>query len=161
MRKFWRLPRHDRLLLIEATLWLAIAGFAIAVLPFRNVGRLATRPVRRPVLPQQARLTEVRRIRWAIVAAATRVPWRAMCFQQGLAAQFMLRRRGIPSVLYFGAAPDDERGLCAHVWVRDGDVDVIGGEIASRFAVLARFPPQGDRNHSSIASSGSSRNTNS
>jgi hypothetical protein len=64
-----------------------------------------------------------------------------MCFQQGLAAQLMLRRRGIPSVLYYGAAQDDRSGLYAHVWVRDGDVDVIGGEIADRFAILAAFPP--------------------
>jgi hypothetical protein len=63
-----------------------------------------------------------------------------MCFQQGLAAQLMLRRRGIPSVLYYGAAQDDKSGLYAHVWVRDGDVDVIGGEIAHRFAILAAFP---------------------
>jgi transglutaminase superfamily protein len=142
-RKFWQLPRHDRRLLLEATLGLTVAGFAIAVLPFRKVGQLATRPVRRKALSQQARLTETRRIRWAIIAAATRVPWRAMCFQQGLTAQFMLRRRGIPSVLYYGAAPDEERGLSAHVWVRDGDADVIGGEIASRYAVLATFPSQG------------------
>jgi hypothetical protein len=65
-----------------------------------------------------------------------------LCFQQGLAAQLMLRRRGVPSVLYYGAAQDDRSGLFAHAWVRDGDVDVIGCEIASRFAVLATFPPQ-------------------
>jgi hypothetical protein len=54
----------------------------------------------------------------------------------------MLRRRGISSILYFGAAPDDQRGLCAHVWVRDGHIDVIGGETASRYAVLVMCPPQ-------------------
>jgi hypothetical protein len=70
------------------------------------------------------------------------VPWRALCFQQGLAAQLMLRRRGIPSVLYYGAAQEDRTGLCAHVWVRDGEIDVIGGEIAHRFAILATFPSQ-------------------
>jgi len=64
-----------------------------------------------------------------------------MCFEQGLAAQLMLRRRGIASVLYFGVAPNDQNGLAAHVWVRDGDVDVVGGESASEFAVLATFPP--------------------
>jgi hypothetical protein len=67
-----------------------------------------------------------------------------MCFQQGLAAQFMLRRRGVPSVLYYGAATDDRSGLSAHVWVRASGVDVIGGEIASRFAVLMTFPPEGE-----------------
>jgi hypothetical protein len=142
MRKFLRLPWHDRLLLFEATLCLATAGLAIAVLPFRHVGRLAALAFRRPEPPQQQRLTDVCRIRWALLVCSRRVPWRAMCFEQGLAAQFMLRRRGVPSVLYYGAASDDVGGLSAHVWVRDGCIDVIGGEIASRFALLATFPPQ-------------------
>src|SRR5207244_1213701 len=110
--------------------------------PFRYVGRMATLAVRRQQPAETTRASEVRRIRWALVACARRVPWRATFFQQGLAGQFMLRRRGIPSVLYYGAAPDDQHGLSAHVWVRFGDLDVIGGEIASRFAVLATFPPQ-------------------
>src|SRR5262249_16712476 len=145
----WRLPWHDRMLVLEAVLWLGVSSLAIAILPFRSVGRLAGIPIRRPELPLQTRLTEVRRIRCAVVASARRVPWHAMCFQQGLAAQFMLRRRGIPSVLFYGAAPNDPSGLSAHVWVRDGDVDVIGGEIASRFALLAAFPPQNGADNSS------------
>ena len=140
--KVWQLPWQDRLLLLEAGFCLAIAAIAISVLPFRHIGRLAARPLRRPKLPRQAREREVRRIRWAITSTAARVPWRALCFEQGLAAQFMLRRRGIPSVLYYGAAQDEQTGLYAHVWVRDGDIDVIGGEIANRFAILATFPPQ-------------------
>jgi len=140
--KFFRLSRHDRLLLLEAILWLAVAWLAIAVLPFRHIGRLAARPTRGPEPPEQTRLEVVKRIRWAIIVCARRVPWRAMCFQQSLAAQFMLRRRGVPSVLHYGAAPNDRQGLSAHVWVRDGDVDVIGGETKSRFALLATFPPQ-------------------
>lgn len=142
IRKIWRLSWHDRMLLVEATLLLAVAATAIAVLPFRVVGRLAARPVRRQAPSQQTRLIETRRVRWAIAASARRVPWRAMCFQQGLTAQIMLRRRGIPSVLYYGAAPDDQRGLSAHVWVRDGEIDVVGGEVALRYAVLATFPSQ-------------------
>src|SRR5262245_47184141 len=95
VRKCWSLPWHDRMLVLEAVLWLGVASLAIAILPFRNVGRLAGISIRRPELPLQTRLTEVRRIRWAVVASARRVPWHAMCFQQGLATQFMLRRRGI------------------------------------------------------------------
>jgi hypothetical protein len=142
MRKFWQLPWHDRVLLVEAALLLAVAAAAIAVLPFRSVGHLAALPVRRQAPSQPTRLIEAQRVRWAIAACARRVPWRAMCFEQGLAAQIMLRRRCIPSVLYYGAAPDDKRGLSAHVWVRDGELDVVGGEIALRYAVLAMFPSQ-------------------
>jgi hypothetical protein len=142
LARFCRLPWHDRVVLLEATLWLAVARLTIAVLPFRYIGCLAAHPVRGPKPTEQMRLEEVGRVRWAIIACARRVPWRSLCFQQGLAAQFMLRRRSVPSVLYYGAALDDRQGVSAHVWVRDGDINVIGGEMASRFALLATFPPQ-------------------
>jgi Transglutaminase-like superfamily len=140
--KFFGLPWHDRFLLLEAILLLAFASFAIAWLPFRHAGFLAARPIRRPKAVCQTRMNKVQRIRWAIITTAARVPWRALCFQQCLAAQLMLRRRGIPSVLYYGAAKAERKGLSAHVWVRDGEVDVIGSEIAHRFRILATFPPQ-------------------
>ena len=144
----WQLPWRDRILLLEAILWLAAARFAIALLPFRYVGSLAAISVRRPELPQEKRIVEARRIRWVIITCARRVPWRALCFEQGLAAQLMLRRRGVPSVLYYGVAPDTKGGLAAHVWVREGEVDIVGGEFASRFAVLATFPRQNGRSPS-------------
>jgi hypothetical protein len=140
--KFWRLSWQDRLLLLEAVFCLAGAGVAIALLPFRYIGVLAAFPLCWPTPPEQARLITVRRVRWAIITTAGRVPWRCLCFQRGLAAQFMLRRRGVPSVLYYGAAQDTQNGLFAHVWVRDGNIDVLGGEISSRFAMLTTFPSQ-------------------
>lgn len=137
--KFLRLSWLDRLLLLEAGIFLALAGLAIRVLPFRVLGRLAAHPVRRSAPPAETRVSQVNRIRWAILVWSRRMPW-ARCFQQGLAAQIMLRRRGIRSTLYYGAAPDHQQGLSAHVWVRDGDTDVVGGEVASAYAVLATFP---------------------
>ena len=141
VQRILQLPRSDWALLVDALFSLTLARIVIVVLPFREVGRLASRPVRGRESPEQSRASRSRRIRWAVLACSPRVPWRAMCFEQGLAAHLMLRRRGIPSVLYYGAAPDDLKGLSAHVWVRDGDVDVMGCEVASRFAALAIFPP--------------------
>jgi hypothetical protein len=105
---------------------------------------LALIPAWGHVPPPRRRSTEKRRVRWAIITCARHIPWRAMCFQQGLAAHLMLRRRGIPSVLYYGAAPDNQGGLSAHVWVRDSGDYVVGGESVSRYAVLATFPGQAE-----------------
>src|SRR4051794_23463273 len=104
LRKFCGLPWHDRLLLLETIFWLAVARFVIIALSFRRIGHLAAWPIRHSGISREMRLTEVSRVRWAVVACACRVPWRGMCFEQGLAAQCMLRRRGVPSVLYYGAA---------------------------------------------------------
>src|SRR5262249_30728746 len=92
---------------------------------------------------EERRLAEMRRIRWAVIACANRIPWRAVCFQQGLAVYFMLRLRGISSVLYYDVAPKGCR-ISAHVWVRCNNEDVIGCETAAFYAVLATFPPQAE-----------------
>jgi hypothetical protein len=136
----------DQQLVVEAILLLATAALLIAVLPFRHVGRLAGRPVAGTLLSERERTVAVRRIRWAIVVCAGRVPWRAACFQQSLAAQWMLRRRGVASVLYYGAAPDREFGLAAHVWVMVDQAGVVGHEIAHEFAILAHYPPEMGQN---------------
>ena len=70
----------------------ALARGLVAFRPFRDLaagegeGEGEADPIRREVS-------------WAVAAAARRVPWRAKCLEQGLAAQAMLRLRGLASVL--------------------------------------------------------------
>jgi hypothetical protein len=140
----FRLPRLDRLsgndwlLLAEALPTLAWASLAIFLLPFRRVAATASEPrnAARTPDPQTAR-----KIAWAVNAWARRVPWRAVCFQRGLAVHRMLRRRGYESVLHYGVAREEAKGLRAHVWVTLGDRAVVGGEEAPAFVCLATFPP--------------------
>jgi hypothetical protein len=109
----------------------------IAVLPFRKVVGLAARNGRLT----RSDLATVSRCSWVVDAWADRVPWRAVCFQRGLALHLMLRRRGIPSVLHYGVAQNEDKGLHAHVWVDVNCQTVMGGEESlARFARLASFP---------------------
>jgi hypothetical protein len=132
-----RLRARDWLMLAEALAALALASLAIALLPFRRVAAAASARGRRA-----ARTDDeiVRRVRSAVQAWGRRVPWRAVCFQKGLAVHWMLRRRGIRSVLLYGVRRDGD-GLAAHVWIDVDGATVIGGEEAPGFACLARFPP--------------------
>jgi hypothetical protein len=131
-----RLRPSDMPMLAEGLAALALASLAIKLLPFRKVAAAASRPGRRTARPDSG---TVRRVRGAVQGWAKRVPWKAVCFQRGLALHWMLRRRGIPSVLLYGARKDGD-GLAAHVWVDVDGETVIGGEEAHRFACLARFP---------------------
>jgi hypothetical protein len=126
-------------LLAEALPTLAAASLAIRILPFRTVAAAAARVGRGAVAQDPER---VRQARLAVQAWARRVPWRAVCFQQGLALHLMLRRRGIASVLNYGVRKKEGDGLAAHVWVDVGSDTVIGGEEAPEFARLARFPAE-------------------
>ena len=143
LARLGRLSGRDRLLLAEALLALASARFALRTLPFKTVADRAARPPARrtPSDPE----ADILRTRWAIRAAARRVPFRAMCLEQGLAACALLGRRGIGCTLYYGVRRSPDAGLQAHLWVRAGERDVIGTEGLEAFSLLAAYGPRSDR----------------
>ena len=129
----------DRRRLAEACATVTFASAAIAFLPFRRLAAWLNgyRPDR-PVDTAQRR-QEIVRCSWAVAAAARRLPWRTVCFQQGLALHLMLRRRGIATQLHYGIAQQAD-GLAAHVWVSDQGETIIGGDAADGFTIVASFP---------------------
>jgi hypothetical protein len=141
IRKWFRISPSQRRLIFESLFLLAVARCLIVMLPFSAVSRLASRPIsKHSLISADTRAALLRQVRTAVLVCAPRVPWRAKCFEQGLTAHLMLRRRGIPTVLCYGALQDLERGLLAHVWVLDGDHYVIGGELAPQYRLLMTFP---------------------
>lgn len=115
---------------------LMAASLAIRWLPFRRVAAMAGDAG--AISGQDA--VRAARVAWAVEAGARRLPWRIVCFQKGLSAHWMLRRRGLASVLRYGVRQSADTGLEAHVWVTSGAQDVIGCEVAGDFAEVARFP---------------------
>jgi hypothetical protein len=70
---------------------------------------------------------------------ALRLPWRAVCFHQGIAAQRILCRAGIAAQLHFGIAKSEAKGLEAHVWVVANGITVVGGKTSRQFTQLGVF----------------------
>lgn len=136
---FARLPFERQKLLVMATLMLAVVALLRRFFPFRAIAARTRHPdAPHADPPRQEEL--VAAIRWAIWAAARRVPWRAQCFEQGFAAQWLLTRRHVPTTLHYGVANRADEGMVAHVWVRAGDIDVVGCNGIEEFTELARFP---------------------
>ena len=137
----WRaLNGGERLALVEAAATLALASAMVRFAPFRRVAALASRPVATAGGTDAAAASA--RIAWAVRAAARRARFRAVCIEQGLAAQLMLRRRGFASTMHYGVSPDEARGLTAHVWVTLHGHPVVGVAEAAAFREVARFPPE-------------------
>jgi hypothetical protein len=136
---FIGLSRANKSVLAESLILVSLVSVAIRLLPFRLVVRAASGKRAEPALGDEQRAM-VMRCRWAVEKWAERVPWKAVCFQKGLAFHMMLRRRGIASTLHYGVMQDEERGLTAHVWVSEGGRILMGGEIASDYTPLASFP---------------------
>ena len=137
--RFARLPWAEQRVAGEALAELAACSLAIARLPFaRAIGFGAVPVARRAPEPGAAEALAMR-LCGMIEALARRVPWKAKCFQQGLALQRMLRRRGVDARLHYGIATLD-KGLAAHVWIAAGGRTVMGGAEAVKFREVAVFP---------------------
>lgn len=141
--KNWKCLLHESGILLETIVALFVATIAIRMLPFRRILWLAGLWPSKAGPDMSARAVIDRRIQWAVSAVAKRLPWRPLCFPQGLAAQWMLHRRGVPSTFYYGAMIG-EHGVDAHVWVCDGDWPVVGGKAPEGMTVLVQVPPSAD-----------------
>lgn len=129
-----------RALMQEATLYLLAAKLAVKWLPFRYLEWYFKRPSKQPELVGAKRKQVRDQIRFTIYEVAERSPVEFVCFPKAIAAQAMLRRRRISTVLYYGAANDSLSGLTTHVWVQDGAEGVVGKRAAEGYNVLARYP---------------------
>ena len=140
-RRLGRTSWRERLLLAEAIAAIGAAPAAIRLLPFRTLAARLSRFQGRQ--GPRAPAAFVESAAWAVRASAPFLPWRSVCFQRGLALHWMLRRRGVPTVLHYGVGQGSGKGLSAHVWVSlDGEI-LIGGEEAEGHACLATYPGQG------------------
>lgn len=133
-RRIWRKSP----LFAETVAALSVASLAIAILPFRVLVRLMGRRIAESRAPTSEAIAEVRA---AILRVGPHLPWRVVCFQKGLAAHWMLRRRGFPSRLHYGLGLFDD-DLSAHVWVTLGGKTVIGEETEQAHTCLAVFPAE-------------------
>ena len=141
VRLAWRalaLPSHESGQVVRAAIALASAKLAIRFLPFAKTVELGSVPLAKPSRDGARTIDDwVRAVRRAGYA----VPWRSVCFDQGLALQRLLRKRGVAAVLCYGGSPPASR-LRAHVWVKVGDRVVLGEEEMKGHHLLACYPAE-------------------
>ena len=132
-------PPAERWHLVEAICYLLAARLALFFLPFDRLMPWCSRGISAPEITGSRRLEFCAEVRGAIHQVAPHLPGRTVCFPRAIAAQMMLRRRRVGTVLCYGAAVLPERGLIAHVWLQDGEEGVIGHRNAASYQVLARY----------------------
>jgi len=145
LRKFTQLDHRKRLLLAEAVVGLLAARLALAFISFprltRRFGILVSasdpRFLQASDNPDQASIAVD--VGWAVTRAARYVPFKPVCLPQAMAAHRMLRRRGVASVMHFGAVKIEAKPLDTHAWLDAAGVKVTGYPVAERLAEIARF----------------------
>src|SRR5215211_1445481 len=78
-----------------------------------------------------------RRVGVAIGRMSSRVPWRASCLVQALAARRWLARHDIESSLFVGVRKETPEMLEAHAWLIAGDDVITGGEVSGYRELLS------------------------
>lgn len=73
---------------------------------------------------------EPRALGLAVKRAARVLPWHSTCLARALAAQVLLRRRGVPSRIVFGVRRSPARQFEAHAWVEHNGAIVIGDDVS-------------------------------
>jgi hypothetical protein len=142
-----QVDNRQRALLVEAVACLLAARLGLIFIPFprlaRRIGNFVPPTDARVVTsqaapaPDQARLAKD--IGWAVTRAARYVPFKAVCLPQAMAARVMLKRRGVKSVMHFGAAKGTDKPLNAHAWLDAAGIEVTGYPVAQNFAEIACF----------------------
>src|ERR1700728_1626876 len=92
--RFRQVDNRRRALLVEAVMCLLAARLALIFVPFPRLAR---------------------HIGTFVPPTALSLPFKAVCLPQAMAARVMLKRRGVASVMHFGAARGRDK-LDAHAW---------------------------------------------
>ena len=125
----------QRLYLREAAVMLLLARLAVRCVPPAHIFAWARWPPRRFC---RFAADEMRWVAWAVERVADDARMKSACLPRALAAQAMLRLRGISSRLCLGVARAGGETL-AHAWLEVGDDKIVGGAAAGAFTRLAEF----------------------
>lgn len=115
-------------LMVRATVELALARLR---LDSGHAHRLiGAAPTSDPIPLNRFQADLVERVAYVIPRLAARLPWRADCLVQALAAERWLRRAGIATVLTLGVPSNKRPEFEAHAWLTAGGRTVTGGDVS-------------------------------
>jgi hypothetical protein len=137
LAKFRAMSGTDKRMFLHATVWLAMARVMLFVMPFSKLSaRLSGEQGSATADPDPELL---KRVGYAVEAAADNVFWRADCFPQSIAGWMLLKHHGYDSTIHLGVEHSGDGELLGHAWLTCGDTVVTGGEDLDRYAETHRL----------------------
>lgn len=139
LQNFFRSSGARRRLLIEASLTVLWVRLCLRLLPFRWIAPSFGRQggAHQPQVQPHA-LACIQQVQDAIAAVVRNVPGQTVCLPQAIAAQRMLRRRGVQGTLYLGTRRENGE-LHFHAWLKYAHLFVTGAFPEGQFKVLTSF----------------------
>lgn len=125
LHKFFRLPRRERLVLVQAWALLLLMEPALRVLPFQQLRALCNQAGRKKPGTSSAPVPSVSRLAWLVEVAGRLTPGTATCLKKALVLSWLLGRHGIASTLQIGVARHGD-ALTAHAWLEQQGQVIFG-----------------------------------
>ena len=116
-RRFRSLTRGEKLCLCEAGALLTLSALGVRAIAFKRIHRFLRAHWSDVPRADVDRTEETRLVERYVSRAARLLPWTSRCLSRSISAYVMLRRRGIPAVLYAGVKVSEDSSLHAHAWV--------------------------------------------
>ncbi|MFH2096069.1 MAG: lasso peptide biosynthesis B2 protein [Bacteroidota bacterium] len=140
IKKYYRINKTERQIFRQVFWYLFIAWWNTTFLPMRKYSlRLGVehKESQGEHLPDCENY--LLHLKTAIRRAARYAPFKSRCLQQACAGKIILKKKGIPSTIYFGVARDGKNNLKAHAWLRAGDIYISGGRERLQYTVVSMF----------------------
>ncbi|MFC1832337.1 lasso peptide biosynthesis B2 protein [Thermodesulfobacteriota bacterium] len=140
IKKFIELSSEQKKLFIEAWLTLGMTRTISKTTSFKSQARDFNPKENgniRPLSEHQKNIAIM--VGESIASASGYTPWDSACLIQSFTAQQMLKKRGIPGVVFIGVRKDDsgEDTLKAHAWSQCGDRIITGHLGHDEFNVIS------------------------
>jgi len=140
LRKAFRLPPAERLILGQAWALFLLVELALRILPFKRLlalyHRMGARGRREPIFE-----LPLPRLVWLVEVAGRHAPVNATCLKKALVLSWLLGRRGIRTELRIGVARDNG-SLKGHAWLLSDGQAILGHQEIERHE---RLLPAGAR----------------
>jgi hypothetical protein len=136
--KFWSLAKREKKFLCEAGILLLLAHTCVITIEFRHIDKfLRTRG--KDLRGGVDHELEISLVKQSISRAASVLPWKSRCLTRSIVEFIMLRRCGIPAILFAGVRFSGPLSLDAHAWVDSGIAGQDRNPENSGFAAVIRI----------------------
>ena len=131
-------PLNDYTLFLEAWILLHASRLLILFFPFKKIAA-SLGVLNQESIYEIIDLLIAIKIKNAIQRASRRAIHPSKCYDQALAGKIMLKRRKLPSTIYFGLSKNDQSQLIAHAWLRFGNQIITGEKGHENFTIVAYY----------------------
>jgi hypothetical protein len=138
LHKFWSLPGREKYCLCEAGVLLLLSNLSIKTIPFRQIYRFLQANWNTPTRTVLDSAENVELVMLSLSRAVNLLSWKSQCLSESIAAFVMLRRRGIPAVMFIGVKSLENASLLAHAWVHTGQEVTSENSENSTYTALIR-----------------------